>query len=213
MASPRESSRSHPQGDGTSVFGSHATCPPNISGATVDRVEIVKAQRPRLSFGGRDGASGSLEKEAEDIHGVQNAMVLLYAVIHPDSAENKKEEASTEKVLATLALLAGKGKKKKNKGVSGAMRKFKKVFGKPLRGGEDKPEIFACKRGCGFKGEFDGVEGHEEKCRYVRGDIVGAAIGMMEIKHPFRDRVRTCVLHEIIPLIPAPSEKEASPFK
>ena len=60
---------------------------------------------PSLCFGGRDGQSGALEQEAEDIHNVQNAMVLLYAVINPDSAENKKVEASVEEVLATLHML------------------------------------------------------------------------------------------------------------
>ncbi len=47
----------------------------------------------------------------------------------------------------------------------------------------------------------------------MRGNIVGAAIEQLEIKHPFRDRVRTCVLNAIIDLIPAPSEKDEAPFR
>lgn len=72
MLTPRESSTAH---------GSEAgmESPP----------ESISA-RPDLSFNGRDEESGALEREAEDIISVQNAMVLLYAVINPERCASSR---------------------------------------------------------------------------------------------------------------------------
>ena len=132
----------------------------NISVSTLKASESLVVDRPGLGFEDADGQLGMLKKEAEQIHLVQNAMVLLYAVINPDSAENKQERASDDKVLAAVALLSGKGKKKKKVAKAGA-RKFKRLLGKSRRGGEEVPEIFQYHRGCGFKSDFDTVGEHE----------------------------------------------------
>ena len=170
-------------------------------------VSTVMDSFRNLCFGGRDDGSGALESEVEGISKVQNAMVLLYAIIDPESAENKQVEQCAAKVLSALALFSGKAtKKKKRKVMKWGKRKLD--IGK-ARDGASEPEIFKCKRGCGFKGEFEDVDGHEQTCRYIRGDIVGAVGELMEErKHPFRDHLRTCLLHEVIGLIPMPSETD-----
>jgi hypothetical protein len=132
----------------------------DLSVSTLEASKSLVVDRPGLGFEDADGQLGMLKKEAEQIHLVQNAMVLLYAVINPDSAENKQERASDDKVLAAIALLSGKGKKK-TKGAKAGARKFKRLLGKSRYGGEELPEIFHCQRGCGFKGDFDTVGEHE----------------------------------------------------
>jgi hypothetical protein len=132
----------------------------DLSVSTLEASKSLVVDRPGLGFEDADGQLGMLKKEAEQIHLVQNAMVLLYAVINPDSAENKQETASADKVLAAMALLSAKCKKKK-KGTKAGARKFKKLLGKSRHGGEEVPEIFNCHRGCGFKGDFDTVGEHE----------------------------------------------------
>ena len=132
----------------------------DLSVSTLEASKSLVVDRPGLGFEDADGQLGMLKKEAEQIHLVQNAMVLLYAVINPESAENKQERASDDKVLAAIALLSGKGKKKK-KGAKAGARKFKRLLGKSRHGGEEVPEIFNCHRGCGFKGDFDTVAEHE----------------------------------------------------
>ena len=132
----------------------------DLSVSTLEASKSLVVDRPGLGFEDADGQLGMLKKEAEQIHLVQNAMVLLYAVINPDSAENKQETASADKVLAAMALLSAKCKKKK-KGTKAGARKFKKLLGKSRHGREEVPEIFNCHRGCGFKGDFDTVAEHE----------------------------------------------------
>ena len=131
------------------------------SGSSRNASELRVVDRPGLSFEDDDRQLGMLEKEAEQIHRLQNAMVNLYAVIKPESAENWQETASADKVLAAIALLSGKAKKAKKKGAKSGARKFKRLLGKGRRGGDELPEVYACHRGCGFKSDFDTVAEHE----------------------------------------------------
>jgi hypothetical protein len=56
--------------------------------------------------------------------------------------------------------------------VGKAVRKGKGA-GKRKEGKEEKKgkePVYVCERGCGFEGEFKGVQAHEQVCGYVRGD-------------------------------------------
>jgi hypothetical protein len=120
-------------------------------------------ERPGLAFDKPGGELGMLQQEADHIHTIQQAMILLYAVINPDSEENKKQQSSAEKVIATITALSCKDKKKKKKSLKFAAQKFKRGIGKSRRGSvSDQTELFSCKRGCGFQGEYDVVADHEE---------------------------------------------------
>ena len=72
MLTPRESSIAHGGGAGMEPL------PESI------------IARPALSFKGRDEESGALEREAQDIVRVQDAMVLLYAVINPERCASSR---------------------------------------------------------------------------------------------------------------------------
>ena len=146
--------------DDTHVFKSSS--PQSAGMLSAETRTVTHKERLGLAFDKQGGELGMLEQEADHIHAIQQAMILLYAVINPDSEENKKQQSSAEKILATIAALSSKDKKKKKKSLKFAAQKFKRGIGKSRRGSvSDQLELFSCKRGCGFKGEYDVVADHE----------------------------------------------------